>query len=124
MAQQLLWIELLLKGSAGPGLLIVPLTVSRLLGLPVPGSGFWPRLAGALLLGLAAAILVEGRGGRGLGLAGLMVINVVAAGALACLLVLRGAATTGRGKMGLWVLAVTLLLLALLELPHAGQPRL
>jgi len=40
------------------------------LGLPRTETGFWPRLLGALLIGLAGATFLEGSspGSRGLGL--------------------------------------------------------
>ncbi len=58
--QQLLWLETLLKFSAGVLLAILPMMTVRLLGLPRPDSGFWPRVCGALLIGIAAALFLEG----------------------------------------------------------------
>ncbi len=75
--QQLLWIETLLKFSAGLMLVLAPLATIKLLGLPPASTGFWPRLLGALLIGIAGALFLEGSvpGSRGLGLAGCLVIN-------------------------------------------------
>jgi len=121
MAHQLLWIETLLKLSGGLVLLLLPLTSARVLGLPVSTSGFWPRMLGALLVGLAGATFIEGStsASKGLGLAGMMIINLVGAGTLIALLVLGRAAATGRGRALLWVLAVLLVVLSLFEIAVA-----
>ena len=117
---QLLWIETLLKLSGGLVLALFPLTTARILGLPASESGFWPRLLGALLIAIAAAIYVEGRGGgpRGLGLGGIVILDLLCAVWLAVLLVVRGAARTGRGKLILWLLTATLVVLATIELAY------
>ncbi len=119
--QQLLFIETVLKLVVGTLLLAVPGTVSRTLGLPRDPSGFWPRLLGATLLGLAAAAVLEGWIGRahGLGVAGLLAIDLAVASGLASLLILGKAAQTRRGRILLWLAVAVLVLLALLELPHA-----
>lgn len=121
MAQQLLWIDTLLKLSGGLILALAPLTISRALGLPTGESGFWPRLLGAVLIAIAGAIYVEGKGGgpRGLGLGGLVVINLLSATWLMALLVMRAAAQTVRGKLILWLLAAVLIVLSLFELAQA-----
>lgn len=117
---QLLWLETLLKLAGGLALLAAPLATLRLFGLPPAASRFWPQLLGTLLIGLAAAAFIEGAwpGSRGLGLAGLVIINVLAA-AVAALGALFGAAPTRRGCLALWALAVLLFLLALVEIAHA-----
>ena len=119
--QQLLWIETVLKLAAGALLLAAPGTVSRALGLPRDPSGFWPRILGAVLLGLATATVLEGWIGRahGLGLAGTLAINLASAGGIASLLILGKAAPTRRGRLLLWLVVAVLVLLALLELPYA-----
>lgn len=121
MAQQLLWIEILIKLAGGLALAILPLTTARLLGLPVGASGFWPRLLGAVLIGLAGAAFIEGgtAGSKGLGLAGAVVINLISASMLIALLVLERAAGTGRGRGLLWGLAAGLLVLSLFEIAVA-----
>ena len=87
---QLLWIETLLKLVFGLVLATVPLTAARLFGLSRPDSGFWPRLLGGVLIGLAAATFLEGwvKNAHGLGLGGCLVINLAAAAILFALLVL------------------------------------
>lgn len=116
--QQLLWIETLLKLSAGLPLALMPLSTIRLLGLPRPESGFWPRLCGALLIGIAGALLLEGRtpGSQGLGLAGIVVINLCGASLLSALLVLEKGPASARGRIIVWLVVVVLLTLSLFEI--------
>lgn len=124
--QQLLWIETLLKLSGGLVLALTPLTAIRLLGLPGTDSEFWPRLLGAVLIGLAAATYLEGRFGgtpRGLGLAGCFLINIAAVVMLTVHLVLSGsgqgrARQSRRGQSVLWLLVCLLLLLIVFEIAH------
>lgn len=119
--QQLLWIETLLKFSGGLVLVLAPLTAIRLLGLPGTDSGFWPRLLGAVLIGLAAAIFFEGRFGgspRGLGIAGCFMVNVAAVTMLVTHMVLSRSVQTRRGQSVLWLLIALLLLLMVFEIAH------
>ena len=118
--QQLLWIETLLKLAGGLALVLAPLTVIRLLGLPEARSGFWPRLLGSVLIGLAAATFLEGTvsGSRGLGLAGSIAVNLFAAAMIAVLLALEAGPSSRRGAVLLWLLAATLILLSLFEIAY------
>lgn len=119
--QQLLWLETVLKLTAGLTLAIAPLTAIRAFGLPPSANGFWPRLLGMLLIGLAGAIYIEGAwgGSRGLGVGGLVIINVTTAAALALLATFGGGSGTRRGNFALWAAAALLFLLALVEIAHA-----
>lgn len=115
---QILFLEVLVKLAFGVPLLLAPLSVARVFGLPCPPTGFWPRLVGGLLVGLAAAIFIEMRlpGSKGLGLHGLIAVNLVAAGTLIGLLILNSSAPTLRGRLALWLAAALLFLLALAEI--------
>lgn len=119
--QQLLWLETLLKLAGGVLLLLAPLTTIRALGLPASATGFWPRVVGALLVGMAVATYIEGAwtGSRGLGLAGLVVINLTGAAVIALAALLGHAAPTRRGAFALWVLVALLVSLSLLEIAQA-----
>ena len=77
--QQLLWLETLLKLIPGLLLALTPLTTLRILGLPRPDTGYWPRLCGALLLGFAGALFIEGTS-RGHGSASRAVSSLTFAG--------------------------------------------
>ena len=68
--QQILWFEIVIKAAAGLTLILVPLTAIRLTGMQRPETGFWPRLLGALVLGIAVAVFItiaypNARGGLG-----------------------------------------------------------
>ncbi|WP_072391910.1 hypothetical protein [Hyphomicrobium sp. CS1GBMeth3] len=119
--QQLLWLETLLKLAGGAFLVLAPMTTIKLLGLPPSTTGFWPRLLGAALIGISAATYIEGawEGSRGLGIAGLIVINILGAAALALAALLGGGAQTRRGALVQWALVVALLVLVLFEIAHA-----
>lgn len=117
---QLLWIELVIKLAGGLLLLAVPLTTIAVLGLPKAANAFWPRMLGAVLVGLAAATYVDTnvRLGHGLGLAGAFVIDLVSGLGLASLLFLKQGPDTWRGRAVVWVAAVGLIVLALAAIPY------
>ncbi len=119
--QQLLLAETFLKLAAGLVLVAAPGTAAAVLGLDRPGTGFWQRLLGAVLLGLAAATFIEERlpGSKGLGLAGCVAINLIAAFVVASALAMKAAAPTRRGKLCLWLLVTVLVALALVEIAYA-----
>ena len=119
--QQFLWLETLLKLAGGLVLLIAPLTVIRVLGLPGTGSRFWPRLLGALLVGLAIATFIEGwlPGSRGMSLAGCIAINLVSAGTIAANLILGTPRLLGRGRFLLWFVVAILVSMSLVEVAYA-----
>ena len=123
MLHQLLWLETLLKLSAGIVLVLFPISTSRLLGLPHANVGFWPRLVGVLLIGLAGAIYLEGSHllqlkHGGLGVAGLAFINLVGILGLLGAIIMRLVKTT-RGLVSLWALVAVLVVLVLVELAVA-----
>lgn len=115
--QQLLYIETILKLSGGLVLLIMPLMACSLFGLPKPQSGLWPRLLGAVLVGIAGATYVEGATPtHGIGMAGLVIINMVAFAVIITVLILGAAGTSRRSRGVLALLALALLGLSFLEL--------
>jgi hypothetical protein len=116
--QQLLWIETLTKLTSGLVLLLIPSTASYLFGLVRSSSRFWPRMLGALLVGMAAATFLElwKHGVGGLGLAGCICINLAGAAVLMALVVLDQAAPTRRGRYVVILAAGLLVLLSLVEL--------
>jgi len=116
--QQLLWLEIILKGGTGLALLLIPKAVTRVLGLPPFGSSFWPRALGSVLLGAAIAILLGAWLARanGLGLAGAATINVAAAVLVISELTVGTAGLARRGRWFLWLLVAVLLLLSLVEI--------
>ncbi len=125
MADQLLWLETLLKGGIGLVMLFAPITAAKIAGLPHGNTTFWPRLFGAALIGIAAAFAVEGYTqlnpnltAGGLGLGGAVIINLVTILSLIGTIVFRGVATR-RGLLLLWSLSLTLTFLMLVEIANA-----
>jgi hypothetical protein len=118
MVQQLLWIDLVAKLGIGVAALIVPRLLARLVGLPAADDPFWLRLLGGVLIGLAAAIVVELRylPGKGLGLAGIAAIDLTVAAVLGALLILDRAGTTRRGRFVAGASAAVLTLIALVAI--------
>ncbi len=117
---QLVGLEFLLKLGSGLALLAAPLTLIKLLGLAPAGSAFWPRLLGAVLVGLAIATYMDAsaRLGHGLGLAGSMVINFTVSLALGAGLIMGQGAPTWRGRIVVGGAAAALFLLALIEIAY------
>ncbi len=125
MADQLLWFETILKGSIGIILLLAPITLARIAGLPHGNTSLWPRLFGATLVGIAAAFAVEGYNqinepliAKGIGLAGAVVINLTAILALLSVLIFKGVSSK-RAYALIWVSILVLLGLMLFEIAHA-----
>jgi len=116
--QQLLWIETLLKLVSGFMLAVAPMSAIKLFGLPRTDTGFWPRLLGAVLIGLAAAMFLEARtaDSQGLGLAGCVVVNLSGAAMMATLLVMDAGPPSVRGRGLLWLVVILLLVLSITEI--------
>lgn len=115
--QQLLWLETLIKFFPGLFLTLAPATTLRLLGLPRSDSAFWPRICGVLLVGVAAAVFLEGMSiGHGLGAAGLVVINLCGASVLATMLVLERGPASVRGRVAVWLAVCLLVTMSLIEI--------
>lgn len=115
---QILLLEAILKLGFGTVLLLAPLSTLSLVGLPRPPTGLWPRLVGALLVALAAAIFIEIRlpGSKGLGLYGLIAINLIVALTLIGVMIFDAGASTRRGRLALWLAIGLLITLALAEI--------
>jgi hypothetical protein len=117
---QLLAIEFVTKLAGGLILLAAPLTAIKLLGLPRSETAFWPRLLGLILIGIALAAYMDAsvRLGHGIGLPGLMVVNLIAAFGLGAMLALQKGPTPLRGRVVLWGLAALLAGLGLFEIAY------
>lgn len=120
MPSQLLWLELIASAAFGSLLLLVPRTFARVLGLPPVAEPFWPRVLGAVLVGLAAATLLETdvAGKSGLGLVGHIAINMAIVLALLGLLIMGHASPTRRGRVMILLAIALLTVLSLVELAY------
>jgi hypothetical protein len=121
MTNQLLWLEVINSATLGLLLIALPQLLIKTLGLPPAGSSYWPRLLGGLLVGCAIATFanIAGWTKSGIGLGGHIAINVVFALTVISMLVLGPNPPTRRGQAFLWLLALYLLGLTLVEISHA-----
>jgi hypothetical protein len=120
--QQILWAEIILKGLLGAVLFVAPQAASVVFGMQRPVTGFWPRLLGGVVLGIAAGVWIGLKfpNAHGvIGPAGLIPINLFAAAALVAPLILGTAAPSRRGKAVIAACTIVLLALAFLEIAHA-----
>jgi len=101
-------------------LLLFPLGMAKLLGLPNSNTNFYPVILGAVLFGIGIALLVERYGAhkdvRGLGLGGAIAINLCGAGVLLVWLVAAPLDIPLRGHIILWSIAIIVLIVGLAEL--------
>ncbi len=109
-------VNLLLGGL----LLLFPFGIAAWLGVPQTASAFYPTILGGVLFGIGLALLLEargnGKGPRGLGLAGAIAINFCGAGVLAAWLIAAPPAVPLRGQILMWSIAVGVLAIGLIEL--------
>ena len=101
-------------------LVIFPESVVKFLGVPIPDSRFYASLLGAVLFGIGIALVLElfkdTLGFTGLGLGGAICINLCGAIALIMWLVSGQLAIPQRGYVFLWLLALTVLGIGLIEI--------
>ena len=104
----------------GVFLLCFPLGVAAWLGVPQSTTNFYPIILGAVLCGIGAALLLEAYGEtmriRGLGLEGAIAINFCGAGALSIWLLAVTMEIPLRGYVILWVIAISVMLIGIVEL--------
>ncbi|MEJ2657597.1 MAG: hypothetical protein P8012_10425 [Desulfobacterales bacterium] len=104
----------------GTLLLLFPLGMAQLLGVPQPNSNFYPTILGAVIFGIGIALLLETygepRGIHGLGIAGAISINFCGAGVLTLWLIYNPFNLPLRGYIILWAIAIMVLALGFIEL--------
>jgi len=101
-------------------LLLFPLGIAPLLGLPIPNNHFYPTILGAVLLGIGIALLIDAYtdqlGIRGLGIAGAIVINFCGSIILILWLIFASLNLPLRGYVILWIIAIVVLAVGIIEL--------
>ncbi|MFZ0427563.1 MAG: serine/threonine-protein kinase [Acidobacteriota bacterium] len=116
----LLTIDALVNLALGVALLLFPSGVARELGLPVPDTGFYASLLGAILFGIGLALLLECRSTpsrlRGLGLGGAIAINLAGGGTLLVWLAIGSLGIPLRGYVILWIVDLVVLFIGAAEL--------
>jgi len=100
-------------------LLLYPQWLVEALGMPRVATAFFPNVLGGVLFGIGLALLIAYRGGaQGLGLDGAIAINLCGAGVVAGWLVFAPRAIPSRGKITLWIIALVVIGIGLVELQH------
>ena len=104
-------------------LLLFPIGVADLLGVPIPESHFYPSLLGAVLFGIGIALMIESYGTslrlHGLGIAGAISINFCGAGVLSVWLFFMPLDLPLRGKITLGAIAIGVLAIGVVEWLHS-----
>ena len=116
----LLLIDGIINLIVGILLLLFPLGMAQLLGVPLPNINFYPTVLGAVIFGIGIALLLEAYGEppdiHGLGLGGAIAINFCAAGVLILWLISAPLNLPLRGYIILWTIAIVVLVIGFIEL--------
>ena len=123
----LLTIDSLINLLLGVLLVMFPRDLIRFLGIPEPGSAFYPSILGAVLFGIGIALWME-RGAdraraRGLGLGGAVVINLCGALVLSAWLQFGGLSLSVKGSAVLWGIVAVLVVVSLAEVVGGRNDR-
>ena len=119
MRRPLLLADALINLLLGALLLFYPQWLVEALGMPVVVTSFFPNVLGGVLFGIGLALLIAYRGGtQGLGLDGAIAINLCGAGVVVGWLVIAPDAIPPRGKITLWIIALVVIAIGLVELQH------
>jgi hypothetical protein len=101
-------------------LLLFPLGIAQIFGVPESDINFYPSILGAVIFGIGIALIIEvygePKGIRGLGLGGAIAINLCGAGVLLIWLLLKGFEIPLRGHIILWAIALIVILVGIVEL--------
>ena len=115
----LLTIDGIVNVVLGVLLLLFPVGVIDLLGLPPTSTHFYPSILGAVLFGIGAALFLEAagfaRGIRGLGLGGAIVINIIGSFVLICWLIFGSLTIPLKGRIILWTTGVVVFVIGIAE---------
>lgn len=124
MKHPLLLVDALINLLLGLLLLIYPQWLAEALGMPVVATSFFPNVLGGVLFGIGMALLIAYRGGaQGLGFDGAIAINLCGAGVVVGWLVFAPDAIPPRGRVTLWIIAVIVIGIGLIELRQRLSPR-
>ena len=104
----------------GLPLMLAPKTVTAVLGLPPPATGFYPGLLGAVLTGIGVALLIQVsplvKRVTGLGLEGALCINLFGSAVLLGWLAFGEMQLALLGRTLLWIVFILVLTISGLEL--------
>ena len=120
MKHMVLIIDAIINFVLGIVLIVYPIQLIRFLGIPEAMSPFYPSLLGAVLCGIALALVIEyyrsPTGLVGLGLGGAVVINICGAFILIVMMVRHAVHMPLQGHLFLWILVVVLIFISAIEL--------
>jgi len=115
----LLTIDGIINLALGLLLMLFPVGIAELFGVPKSALNFYPTILGAVLFGIGIALLIERygvlRGIRGLGLGGAIAINLCGGLALLVWLLCCPLDIPARGYVILWSIAIVVLVVGMVE---------
>ena len=124
MQRPLLLADAVINLLLGALLLLYPQWLVEALGMPEVATSFFPNVLGGVLFGIGLALLIAYRGSaQGLGLDGAIAINLCGAGVVVGWLVIAPHAIPPRGKITLWIIALVVIGIGLVELQHRVASR-
>lgn len=116
----LLSVDGLINVILGMLLLLFPLGIAEFIGIPIPSTNFYPTILGGVIFGIGIALYIERygykNGIRGLGLGGAIAINVCGGLVLLFWLLINPFILPMKGYIILWVIALLVLLVGIIEL--------
>ena len=116
----LLYIDCIVNLLLGILLLLFPIGIIRVLGLPQTNTNFYPSILGAVLFGIGSALALELAGHakhiRGLGLGGAILINLFGSLVLIFWLLFGSLTIPLKGQIILWVVGIIVFLIGIAEL--------
>ena len=116
----LLLVDCVVNISLGLLLLLFPVGIIGLLGLPQTNTNFYASILGAVLFGIGLALLLElaghGRNFRGLGLGGAILINLCGSLVLIFWLLFGALDIPLKGSIILWGIGLVVLTIGVVEL--------
>ena len=117
--QALLLIDGIVNLVIGLILLLYPLGMDEILGLPQSQINIYPTILGGVIFGIGLALIIErfgfGKNIRGLGIAGAIVINYCGGLTLLAWLLFYPLDIPIHGYIILWIVAVIVLLIGIVE---------
>jgi len=118
--KNLLLVDGIANLALGVLLLLFPVGMAELLGVPISKNNFYPTLLGGVIFGIGVALMIERYGFekkiRGLGLGGAITINLCGSLVLLGWLIFSPPAIPLRGSLLLWAIGILVLGIGLVEL--------
>jgi len=115
----LLTVDGIINLVLGVFLLLFPIGIPEIIGVPRTNLDFYPTILGGVLFGIGIALLIERygyrAGVRGLGLGGAISINICGALVLSIWLLSASLEISVRGYVILWAIAIIVLGVGIIE---------